>query len=141
MLKMSRSRYPYLFISSWILFLSCSMVSAFADAASPCHFISFRPFLSLNRANQPLLSFSQSSWGIPTKSANAFHFWRRTSPVTKIPSPIAFETHRYIISETLGCSVCHTRLAVQLALWFACSHCSRILALSFTHFEILGCLI
>ena len=140
MLKMSRSWYPYFPISSWIRFRSFSTVSVFAEAASPCRFICRKPFLSLKCPSQPLLNFSLSSSGIPTKSANAFHFRRRTSPVRRIPPPIAFETQRYIISETSGCLVCRTHLAVRSFWWFIWSHCSRHLASSLTQDETNGCL-
>ena len=140
MLKISRSRYPYFLINSWIRLLSFSTVSAFAEAASPWRFICRNPFLSLKRPNHPLLNFNLSSSGIPTNSANAFHFWRRTSPVSRIPLLIAFETQRYIISETSGCSVCRTRLVARSVCLFVVSHCSCHFASWLTQDEINGCL-
>jgi len=141
MLKMSHSSYPYFLMSSWILFLSVSTVLASADAASPCHFNCFKPCYSLKHVNQPWLNFNLSSSGIPTKSANLFHFWWRTSPVSRTPSPIAFKTHSSIISEMSGCSVCWTRLAVWSLFLFVWSHCSCHLALSLSQDETNGCFI
>src|SRR5712672_1071674 len=125
---MSRSSYPASLIRSCSRFLSFLTVSAFDEAASPCRFICCKPLLFLKRPNQPLLNFNLLSLGIPAKSANVFHFWRRTSLVSKIPSFIAFETQRYIILETSGCLVCRARLAVRLVCRFVSSHCSCHLA-------------
>ena len=141
MLNMLRNSYPYFFISSWILFLSFSTVSACGDAASPCFLISFRPFLSLKCPSQPLLNFNLSSSATPTKSANAFHFWWRISPVSRILSLIAFETQRYIISETSGYSVCQARLTLRSLAPFVCCHFIHHISSSFSQDEINSCLI
>jgi hypothetical protein len=140
MLKMSCSSYPYFLISSWICFLSFPTVSAFDKPASPCCLISFKPFLSLNCPSQPLLNFNLSSLGILTKSANLVYFWRRTSPVSEIPSLIAFETQRLIISETSGCSVCRARLVFWSFWWTFSFHCLCHLTSSLSQLKISGCL-
>ena len=140
-LNTSHSSYPDSLIRSCNRFLSFSIVSAFDEAASPCRFISRNPFLSLKRPNQPLLNLNLSSSGIPAKSANVFHFWRRISPVSRIPSFIAFETQRFIISVTSGCSVCRTRLAVRSLCWLVSSHWLRHLTSFLIQDEISGCLI
>jgi len=140
MLKMSRGSYPHFLMSSWIRFLSLSTVSALDDAASPCLFISFSPFLVLKLVNQPSLRFNLSSPGIPTKFAKVVHFWRRTSPVSRRLSFIAFETQRSIISETSGCSVCRARLALRSQFLSARAHCSRHSASNLSQDDTSGCL-
>ena len=140
MSKMSHSLYPYFLISSWIHSLSFSTVFAFDKPASPCHLISFKPFLSLNCPSQPLLNFNLLSSGIPTKSANLVHFWLRTSLVSKIPSLIAFKTQRFIISKTSGCSICRFHLVFWLFWWTFSSHCLCHLASSLSQLKISGCL-
>ena len=140
MLKISHSLYPYSSMSFWISFLSFSTVSAVDDAASPCLFISFNPILPLKCVSQPSLSFNLSYSGIPTKVANAFHFWRSTSLVSRILSFIAFETQRSIISETCGCSVCWTRLTFWSHFLSVQAHCSRHSSSCLSQHESSGCL-
>jgi hypothetical protein len=55
---------------------SHSTIAESADAASPCW--------ALNLPNHPSLKFSDSSSGMHTKFANAFHFCRQTSPVRRM---------------------------------------------------------
>ena len=141
MLKIFCSSYPYFSIISWTHFLSFSTVSTLDDAASPCLFTSFNPFLSLNRVNQPSLKFNFSSLGIPTNFANMFHFWQSNSLVSKNLSFIAFETQRSIISETSGCSIWQTRLAFRSYWLSAWAHCSCHSASNLNQDEINGCLI
>ena len=126
---------------AWIHCLSCSTVSGFTEAASPWRLTSFKSYLALNRTSHPLLNFNLSSSGIPANSAKAFHFWQRTSPVSRIPSPIATKTQQSIISEISRCSVCHARFALQSLWQFAWFHILRHLASSFTQAETNGCLI
>ena len=138
---MSHNWYLRFLRSSCICCRSISTVSAAAEAASPWHFICFNPILALPvyRPSHPSLRFSHSSSGIPAKSANFLHFWRRTSPVRRIPSAIAFETHRSSISVTSGCWVWQTRFperAEPMLSSYSSHHFS-----SFLHqVDILGCL-
>jgi hypothetical protein len=136
---MSQSSYPEPVISSCI--------SAFSPAPQCQHllmlphhgcFHSIKLFCSLKWASQPLLNLSSS--GIPAKSANMFHFHERTMPVSKIPSPIAFETYRSIILVTSGCLVCQVHLVVW-SLWLPLGSHSVHHFASLTHDEIKGCLI
>ena len=146
MLKRSRGSTPNFLMSSWMRCCSLSTVFGFADAALLWRLNSFKPFLTLNRANQPSLKLRRSSFGIPAKSANFVHFWCNTSPVRRTSSDITFDTHKSIIFVTSGCWVfvtsgcwvCRACFAVHATLQ---PHSSRHFSSSFTHAETRGCLI
>ena len=66
------------------------------------------------KASQPALAqFKLVVFRNSNQISKHIPFWRRTLPVTKIPSPITFETQRCIILSILGCSVCRAHLVDQ----------------------------
>ena len=124
-------------MSSWRHSRSLSTVLEATEAASPWHFISFRPTLTLYQLSHPLLNFSHSSSGMPTRSANFFHFWQMTSPVRRTLFAIACETQRSNISVTSGCLVWHSHFAEWSVLF---SYLVRHFASCLHQADILGCL-
>lgn len=124
MLNVFFSAYPFTMRRFFICSRSLSTVSWLTDPASPCRLIWFNPCQVLTRANHPSLNANHSSSGMADKSANLFHFARRTSPVRRILSCMAFAIHRSIISVTCGCVVCRAHFAAPLAAPLHVSHSS-----------------